>query len=535
MEEKSYPDLGPDCQVLEEIGSGAMGRVFKGKEILLDRFVAIKTIAPNLLESEESLRRFLREARLSAQLSHANIVQLYFAKQTLLGSEMSVVIVSEFVQGCTLKEYMRQNSPLPRHKCLGIIRQLCDALAYAHDEGVIHRDVKAENILLAGGEKVKVADFGLAREIESSSTLTKEGTILGTPLYMAPEQIRGQGSSSITPAVDVYSTGVLLYLLLTGRHPFWADSYAEVLQKQLNQNPKRPSFHDPSIPRRLDNLIMASLRKSPGSRIRSMEEFREKLERISCSEEPSRGVSPPLGDTIQDRSEYGAISRQVESVAPLATKVGEPSPVKGSFRERLWMLTKISSLLIPLLVLLILPFYSRFWPEPSNTAKAELFDLRIERSSPNALIFTWKSSEEYVARLVIGEEEKLEPYPSKEHRLLALGLAPRSLEIDLYAGDKLLQTLSVEGTPKLLDGPFLYPRRCSADIDWVIDFPSSTYFLECGGKKFWAQSAVSGEGWVLDRGSRGRGEASGVSIQRKGEDREDRCRGIPCLAERKWG
>ncbi|MBN2384812.1 serine/threonine protein kinase [bacterium] len=223
--------------VLDEIGRGSSGIVYRGKDPLMDRVVAIKTIHTQSLQDEDPdkvkrfLQRFQREARASGVLSHANIVTIFD-----IGEENGLpYIAMEFIAGSTLSSIMTKKQLLKEGKVFKILKQVADALDYAHSQGVIHRDVKPGNVMYCDNDFIKVMDFSIARmEVPDMGTITTSGTILGTPFYMPPEQILG---NKTTNKSDIYSLGVVAYELLTGSLPFPGSSIASIIYKVLHEKP----------------------------------------------------------------------------------------------------------------------------------------------------------------------------------------------------------------------------------------------------------------------------------------------------------
>jgi hypothetical protein len=257
-------------QIRRAIGKGAMGIVYEGFDPVIDRVVAIKTIKKDELdqeEAEEHSRRFLIEAKAAGRLNHKNIVGIYD-----YGEEKGLsFIVMEFVQGKELKSFFAARHPFSMSQIVRLMGELLDALGYSHSRGVVHRDVKPDNIFVTHDGSVKLGDFGIAR-IDSTSK-THAGTVLGTPSYMAPEQIRGETADARS---DLYAAGVILYQFLVGERPFSGGMVA-VMQKVLMEAPKPPSSHNPSIPEAIDSVVLKALAKAGNDRFASAAEFSREL------------------------------------------------------------------------------------------------------------------------------------------------------------------------------------------------------------------------------------------------------------------
>ncbi|HEX7690303.1 MAG TPA: serine/threonine-protein kinase, partial [Burkholderiaceae bacterium] len=257
-------------QIRRAIGKGAMGIVYEGFDPIIDRVVAIKTIKKDELdkeEAEEHSRRFLIEAKAAGRLNHKNIVGIYD-----YGEERGLsFIVMEFVQGKELKSFFNAKHPFSMSQIVRLMGELLDALGYSHSRGVIHRDVKPDNIFVTDDGSVKLGDFGIAR-IDSTQK-THAGTVLGTPSYMAPEQIRGETADARS---DLYAAGVILYQFLVGERPF-SGGMVQVMQKVLMEAPKPPSSHNPSIPEAIDAVVLRALAKQADQRFANAAEFSREL------------------------------------------------------------------------------------------------------------------------------------------------------------------------------------------------------------------------------------------------------------------
>ncbi len=247
--------------ITEHLGHGGMGDVYSARDAELERNVALKFINPELLGVEGAGENFIREARTASALNHPNIVTIH----EVIRSESTVAIVMELVEGVPLRQLC--GSPLPVQRLIQIARQIADALSAAHAAGVVHRDMKPENVMVRPDGRAKVLDFGLARRVgvadgERNAT-TVTDVFAGTWRYMSPEQVKGD---PLTGASDVFSLGLVLYELASGRHPFQAASPFETLQAIAGEEAAPPSQWNPQIPDNLEGLIRAMLAKAPEAR-----------------------------------------------------------------------------------------------------------------------------------------------------------------------------------------------------------------------------------------------------------------------------
>ena len=244
-------------QVIERVGRGGMGVLYRGVDPVLDREVAIKLMLVDFSEDEEQMRpRFYREARAAAKLQHRNIVTVFeFAEE---GS--TPYIVMEFLRGVSLAARMTSPLPLTLDDKLDIVAQLCTALHYAHEQGVVHRDVKPANVFILNDGTVKLLDFGIAKV--TTSTLTRKGDVLGSASYMSPEQV--SGSDDVDGRSDIFSTGVVLYELLAGRKPFHAEAPTAIIMKILHEPPTPLEQLVTGLPAPLDGDRQPGARQESG-------------------------------------------------------------------------------------------------------------------------------------------------------------------------------------------------------------------------------------------------------------------------------
>jgi len=255
-------------RIVEQLGRGGMAVVYKAYQASLDRYVAIKVLPFFQAQDPTAMERFYREARAIARLEHPNILTVFDFGQV----DGTLYIVMQYVEGGTLKE--RLGAPLDLDVAAKIVRQVGEALEYAHGLGVVHRDIKPSNVLLAKGDRVLLSDFGLAKMMESTSALTKAGVGMGTPQYMSPEQGRGE---PVDGRSDIYSLGVVLYEMLTGQVPFDAETPLAVVLKHLSTPLPRPRGLNPQIPEPVEQVILKATAKSPAQRYQSAAEMVEAL------------------------------------------------------------------------------------------------------------------------------------------------------------------------------------------------------------------------------------------------------------------
>jgi WD40 repeat protein len=283
----------PDYEVLEVLGKGGMGVVYKARHRALDRLVALKVVRGEAAPSDEERARFLREARATARLNHPNLVQLYEVGETAAGPYFAM----ELVEGGTLAARLAA-AAIPARAAADLVRALAGAVQHAHDRGIIHRDIKPGNVLLFAASGAcglaseseegtakpqaadfipKIADFGLAKQLDVAS-LTQTGAVMGTPSYMAPEQ--AQGHKDVGPSADVYALGALLYECLTGRPPFRGETTLDTMIQVLSWEPVPPSLINPSVPRDLETICLKCLHKTPARRYSSAADLAADLGRF---------------------------------------------------------------------------------------------------------------------------------------------------------------------------------------------------------------------------------------------------------------
>jgi tetratricopeptide (TPR) repeat protein len=266
------PDV-PGYELLEEIGRGGMGVVYKARQAGLDRLVALKMVLAGAYAGEAERARFRGEALAVARLQHPHVVQVFAVGE----HEGHPFLALELLEGGSLAERLR-GGPLPPRQAAELAERLARAVQAAHEAGVVHRDLKPANILLGGDGTAKVADFGLAKRLDAAGP-TQSGAVMGTPAYMAPEQAGGR-AKEVGPAADVYALGAILYEMLTGRPPFQAESPLETLQQVLTRDPVGPRRLRPQVPRDLETVCLKCLHKEPAGRYASAAALADDLRRF---------------------------------------------------------------------------------------------------------------------------------------------------------------------------------------------------------------------------------------------------------------
>ena len=259
-------------EIHELIGVGGMANVYRCNDTVDDREVAIKILKDEYLNNEEFIRRFKNESKAIAMLSHPNIVKVY----DVSFGDMIQYIVMEYIDGITLKEYIESQGIIEWKDVIHLMTQVLKALQHAHESGIVHRDIKPQNIMLLQDGTIKVTDFGIAR-FSDKATRTMTDQAIGSVHYIAPEQAKGSVTDGKT---DIYSVGVMLYEMLTGRLPFDGDSAVTVALMQLQSTPKRPREVNPGIPIGLEQITIRAMQKQPEDRYASAAEMLSDLERF---------------------------------------------------------------------------------------------------------------------------------------------------------------------------------------------------------------------------------------------------------------
>lgn len=293
------PEAIQHYDVIEKIGEGGMGVVYKALHRTLERPVAIKRLAAHLAKNQNMLQRFLKEAKLQAKLSHTNVVNIF----DFLEWEGEVYLVMEYVSGQSVRDLLQAKGRFPIHEALHIAQGVLSGLAFMHKNCIVHRDIKPSNIIVSDSGEVKVTDFGIARLVEDDSGLTRFGAGVGTLQYMAPELLK---SGEVSFSVDIYSMGVTLYEMLSGKAPFTGNTDLEIMLGHIEKAPPPLDLPEDETGLACRDMVLKALAKTPGERFASAEAFLAEIRRISRSFEPyhvethsmdSVRVQDPTGDT----------------------------------------------------------------------------------------------------------------------------------------------------------------------------------------------------------------------------------------------
>ena len=250
-----------------EISRGGMGIVYQGMDEDLKRAVAIKMLPKEFFKSDKDRDRFKLEAQIVARLDHHNIMRVF----AYISADDTVWIAMELLKGRILTEHIKEKKKIPPEEASKWLQQLIDALAYAHKSGVVHRDIKPGNVMIGPDGRVKLMDFGIARDEEANMNLTQEGAILGTPKYMSPEQFQGH---KVDHRSDIYTLGVMAFEMVTGKSPFPAKTLASIAYKHIHEVPPSVRKLAPGISPELEKFIVKSMAKKPEDRPQHLEEVK---------------------------------------------------------------------------------------------------------------------------------------------------------------------------------------------------------------------------------------------------------------------
>lgn len=370
--------LGSRYEIIEKIGSGGMATVYKARDLVLKRFVAVKVLREEFTTDNEFIKRFNTEAESAASLTHPNIVSVYD-----VGKEGNLYyIVMELIKGKTLKEIIVEDGRMGWKWSVKIAKQIASALEMAHRNNIIHRDIKPHNIIITEEGTAKVTDFGIAKAV-SNSTITAFGTTIGSVHYFSPEHAKGGNTDAKS---DLYSLGVVIYEMVTGRVPFDADTAVSVALKHMQEKPIEPIALNPAIPQSLNDLIMKAMEKDPSMRYVTATEMIEDLDKIIKNPEfeVTKNIVTRKSEEMNNESKASHSKKNTSKFGKVKDFINEHKFVKAILIAAIFIIVFISSIAITLSVLnsnnpkdVLLPDFSGLTVEEAKK-KAEEVKLAIE-------------------------------------------------------------------------------------------------------------------------------------------------------------
>src|SRR5580693_6528864 len=326
--------LGDRYELDGVVGRGGMAEVYRARDLRLDRVVAIKTLRTDLARDQTFQARFRREAQSAASLNNPSIVAVYDT-----GEDEDVAtgipvpyIVMEFVDGRTVRDLLQSDHRLLPERSLEIIDGVLGALDYSHQSGIVHRDIKPGNVMVTRNGDIKVMDFGIARAMsDNQATMTQTAQVIGTAQYLSPEQARGE---RVDARSDLYSTGCLMYELLTGRPPFTGDSPVAIAYQHVRENPIPPSRLDPSLPPWADSIVLKAMAKSPNDRYQSAAEMQADIQRAASGMQVAAAMQPPTRVDYYDQQRTHQMGPQtMMGVAPTTVSPYERTGYQTGYQQ----------------------------------------------------------------------------------------------------------------------------------------------------------------------------------------------------------
>ncbi len=344
--------LGGRYELEGIVGRGGMAEVFRARDIRLDRIVGVKTLRDDLARDQTFQARFRREAQSAASLNHPSIVAVYDTGEDMVGGTPVPYIVMEFVDGRTLRDLLRDDRRLLPERAAEITDGVLRALDYSHRNGIVHRDIKPGNVMLTRSGEVKVMDFGIARAVsDSQMTMTQTAQVIGTAQYLSPEQARGE---RVDARSDLYSTGCLLYELLTGRPPFTGDSPVAIAYQHVKEEPIPPSRIDPEVPAWADAIVLKAMQKDPAMRYQSAGEMRNDIQRaLSGAQLAAPMATQTYGPGTRRMGAQTQTVGRTAAIPPYGYGPEEGDLDGGHPKRKIWPWVAIAVVIVVLVALIV--------------------------------------------------------------------------------------------------------------------------------------------------------------------------------------
>ena len=389
------------------VGEGGMANVYLARDTILDRKVAVKVLRGDLAGDEKFVRRFQREALSASSLSHPNIVEIYDVGE----DEGNFYIVMEYIEGKTLKQLIKKRGVLSLPEAIDIMLQLLDALASAHDSYIIHRDIKPQNIMIKESGLVKITDFGIAMALNSAQ-LTQTNSVMGSVHYLPPEQASGKGS---TIRSDIYSLGILMFEMLTGKVPFKGDSAVEIALKHMKEPLPNPKELNPVIPVSVENIILKATAKNPKNRYKDVREMKEDIK--TCLDEERENEEKiefkyPETDFSDTRTVVKKEEKKVEKVEePVVKQITEEDTIEKSNKKKTIIIASIIGvcLLAFILVIIVIPKLS----SEKEVKVPDVYGMEISKAEAMLKKNGFKIDSKKKASDEVDEDLVIETEPSK--------------------------------------------------------------------------------------------------------------------------
>jgi len=400
--------LGNRYEIQEKLGGGGMAIVYKARDTFLNRLVTIKILRPEFTSDDDFVARFRREAQAVASLSHPNIVNIHDVGQ----EDVIHYLVMEYVRGDNLKNVIKQKGYLEPIEAVRIAVQVSEALGHAHQNNIVHRDVKPHNILITTEGRAKLTDFGIAMEA-TSATITRTDTIMGSVHYLSPEQARGE---TATPRSDIYAVGILLYEMLTGKQPYSGDSPIAVALKHIQETPLPVDEVNPDVPTELADVVRRAMEKKPEQRYRSAGDLARHLESALDDTGQNTVILPVPGTKL-------AAVQGFKTIDPGQTSEGAPVKPKEAAIPRAWTWIAVAVLITGLMVGGVYGFFN-YMDVPDITVKNVVGMTEAEaRAELEALDLQVRVQEKYDdenAGIVIGQDVGPEDPKVKPQRVITI-------------------------------------------------------------------------------------------------------------------